>query len=633
MSDKIKLLPDSVANQIAAGEVIQRPASVVKELLENALDAGATHINLIIKDAGRTLIQITDNGHGMSATDARMCFEKHATSKITKATDLFNLHTLGFRGEALSSIAAISHVQLKTKTADNDLGTEIIIEGSELKSQENCTTSTGTSFSVKNLFYNVPARRNFLKSNTAELRHIIEEFQRVVLVNPQTAFTFYNNGSILYQLLGGSLKQRITQTIGTKNYDEKLVPIEEQTDNLKVSGYIGKPEFARKKRGEQYFFANKRFIKHPYFHHAIENAYRELIPDGAHPSYFVFLEVKPEDIDVNIHPTKIEVNFSDKQLIYAIIAAAAKRALGQYSLTPSLDFEKEDSINFQFDKNRPVKPPNIRINPDYNPFESEEQENNPRQSSNQENWSKLYEFDKQTDFKPQHHPEFNLDYSGTTDAPVANTPLSSSVQSSMSSIETADMDEKLRHNDSKSFIQLANSYVITTLKSGLIIINQKLAHERILYERYLDQYENRQISSQQLLFPVNINLSVEELSIIKEIETELKNFGFDFEYFGQSGIVINGSPMDMPESKIPLLIDEVLNNFQNSNEIDSDRKRTFALSMAHQLTIRLGQKLERSEMEELTDALFSCQVPDISIDGEPIIKTISLDDIHEKFMS
>lgn len=629
MADKIKLLPNSVANQIAAGEVIQRPASVVKELLENALDAGATHINLIIKDAGRTLIQITDNGYGMSATDARMCFEKHATSKITKAIDLFNLHTLGFRGEALSSIAAISQVQLKTKTSENELGTEIVIEGSELKSQENCTTSTGTSFSVKNLFYNVPARRNFLKSNTAELRHIIEEFQRVVLVNPDTAFTFYNNGSILYQLLGGSLKQRIIQTIGTKNYDEKLVPIEEQTENLKVSGFIGKPEFARKKRGEQYFFANNRFIKHPYFHHAIENAYRELIPDGSHPSYFIFLEVKPEDIDVNIHPTKIEVNFSDKQLIYAVLAAAAKRALGQFSLTPSLDFEQEESLNYQFDENRPIKPPSIHVNPDYNPFDQEGQQNNPRQVSNQENWSKLYEFDKQTDFKPQHSPEFNLNYS----ADSSNIGISSSAPSSMSSIDSSDIEGPLAHSNSKSFIQLAKSYVITTLKSGLIIINQKLAHERILYEKYLEQYENRQISSQQLLFPVNISLSVEELSIIKEIEPELKNFGFDFEYFGQSSIVVNGSPMDMPESRIPSIIDEILHSFQEGDKIETDRKQTFSRSMAHQLSIKSGQRLEKREMEELTDALFSCQVPDISIDGEQIIKTISLEEVQEKFMN
>jgi len=627
MSDKIKLLPDSVANQIAAGEVVQRPASVVKELLENALDAGATHINLIIKDAGRTLIQITDNGHGMSATDARMCFEKHATSKITKPEDLFNLHTLGFRGEALASIAAISHVQLKTKTADHELGTEIIIEGSELKSQENCTSPKGTSFSVKNLFYNVPARRNFLKSNTAELRHIIEEFQRVVLVNPDIAFSFYNNGNILYQLLGGSLKQRIIQVIGNKKYDERLVPIEEHTDTLIISGYIGKPEFARKTRGEQYFFANNRFIKHPYFHHAVENAFKELIPVGAHPSYFIFLEVRPEDIDVNIHPTKIEVNFTNKQVIYAILAAAAKKALGQFSLTPSLDFEQEDSMRFEFDKNRPIKPPSIKINPEYNPFDTENSEPDPRQISNHENWSKLYEFDQQTDFKPSAVRKFDLDYSSTNDThqrDVINTP---------SSMNLLPKDEEISQIKTKTFIQVGLSYVVSSVKSGMVIINQNLAHERILYEKYLEQYENRLITSQQLLFPVNINLATEELIIIKEIESELKNFGFDIEYFGQNGIVVNGSPIDVPESKISVIIDEILHSFKDGQDIKQDRKLAFARSMARQLTIKQGQKLEQSEMDELADALFSCKIPDVSIDGEQIIKTISINEIRDKFLN
>ncbi|NOR88025.1 MAG: DNA mismatch repair endonuclease MutL [Bacteroidales bacterium] len=607
MTDIIKLLPDSVANQIAAGEVIQRPASVVKELLENALDAGSTHINLIVKDAGRTLIQITDNGHGMSATDARMCFEKHATSKITHPDDLFNLNTLGFRGEALASIAAISHVQLKTKIEDQELGTEIIIEGSIFKSQENCSTASGTSFSVKNLFYNVPARRNFLKSNTAELRHIIEEFQRIVLVNPKVSFNFYNNGSILYQLQQANLKQRIAQVIG-KKYDEKLVPIEEQTDDLKITGYIGKPEFARKKRGEQYFFANNRFIKHPYFHHAVENAYRELIPDGAFPSYFIFLEVKPGDIDVNIHPTKIEVNFSNKQLIYAILAAAAKKALGQFSLTPSLDFEQEDSMRFAFDKNRPIKPPTIKINPDYNPFETEKPEPDQRQMSNQENWSKLYEFDKTA---------------SETKTPIQSTP------SVMNLIPEEDEDIQVK---TTTFIQIGFSYVVSSLKSGLVLINQQLAHERILYEKYLDQYDHKQIASQQLLFPVNINLSAEDLIIIKEIEEEIKNFGFDVEYFGQNALVIKGSPMDVSEGKIPVIFDEIIKDFQEGQAIETNRKLTFARSMARQLAIKSGQKLDQSEMSQLADALFSCQIPNISIDGEQILKTISLDEIHDKFM-
>ncbi len=608
MSDQIKLLPDSIANQIAAGEVIQRPSSVVKELLENALDAKATHINLIVKDAGRTLIQITDNGSGMSQTDARMCFEKHATSKISNADDLFNLNTLGFRGEALASIAAIAHVQLKTKTEDQELGTEIIMEGSELKSQENCSCSIGTSFSVKNLFYNVPARRNFLKSNTAELRHVIEEFQRIALVHPNVSFTFYNNGSVLHQLQKGSLKQRITQVIG-KKLDEKLVPIEEQTEDLKIHGFIGKPEFSRKKRGEQYFFANHRFIKHPYFHHAIENAYKELIPDGSFPSYFIYLQVQPEEIDVNIHPTKIEVNFSNKQLIYAILAAAAKKALGQFSLTPSLDFEQEESMSFQFSREKAIKPPSIKINPEYNPFESEKA-TDPRQISNQENWSKLYNFNEENN-------ETVEPYNAPTSVPSGINFLP----------ETNDQSPSLNN----TFIQIGLSFVISSVKSGMVIIDQKLAHERILYEKYLEQYENRQIASQQLLFPVNMNMSAEELSIIQELKDELINFGFDIKTFGHNGIVINGSPTEITESKIPEIIDEIINHFLDGKHLDQDRKLAFARTMARQLAIKYGQKLKQSEMEELADALFSCTIPDVSIDGEQIFKTIGIEEIKSLF--
>lgn len=607
MPDKIKLLPDSVANQIAAGEVIQRPASVVKELLENALDAGATQINLIVKDAGRTLIQITDNGIGMSATDARMCFEKHATSKIKQPDDLFKLHTFGFRGEALASIAAIAHVELKTKTADEELGTEILIEGSKLKSQQSCSTPTGTSFSIKNLFFNVPARRNFLKSNPAELRHIIEEFQRVVMINPHVNFSFYNNGEVLYQLKSAPLKMRIAQALGQKNLDEKLVPLSEETENLKISGFIGKPEFARKKRGEQYFFANGRFIKHPYFNHAVEMAYSELIPDGSYPTYFILMEVPPEDIDVNIHPTKVEVNFVDKQLIYAILTSSVKKALGQFSLTPSLDFDKEASMDFNIPKDRPIKAPTITINPDYNPFELEKPQKSERQINNEQNWDKLY--------------DFGSPKSGTQ----AISP--SGIDSSMNIYS----DETPHKDHIQTFLQVANTYVVSAIKSGLVLVNQQMAHERILYEKFLEQYEQRQISTQQLLFPVNLSLSANELSAVKEIEEELKRFGFDFEYFGQTGIVINGCPMDISESKISIIIEDILKNLDQGSQLDQDLKTTFAQTMARQLSIKKGQKLAISEMEQLMDALFSCQLPYVSIDGEPTIKTLGLEEVEMLF--
>jgi DNA mismatch repair protein MutL len=610
MADIIKLLPDSVANQIAAGEVIQRPASVVKELMENALDAGATQINLIIKDAGRTLIQVIDNGCGMSATDARMCFEKHATSKINTADDLFRLNTLGFRGEALASIAAISHVELKTKTEFEDIGTHIIMEGSQIKSQENCTTATGTSFSIKNLFYNVPARRNFLKSNPAELRHIIDEFERVVLVNPETGFTFYNNGAILYQLKPSALKVRIAQTIGQKNYEEKLVPVSEQTETLKIYGFVGKPEFARKKRGEQYFFANNRFIKQPYFHHAVETAYSELIPDSSFPAYFIFLEVDPQNIDVNIHPTKIEVNFVDKQLIYAVLSASVKKALGQFSLSPSLDFEQEQSLNFHFPSDRPIVLPTIRVNQAYNPFETEKPLPNPRQQSNRENWTNLYDI-------PTHIAQ--------------PTATAINFEKAVSSINQIPDDDKPMQAEARSFIQMGQSYIVASIKSGLVLVQQQLAHERILYEKFLEQYENKQIAVQQLLFPVHINLTPDELSLVKEIEDEIKGFGFDFEYFGQSAIVVNGSPMDVAESKISTILDEIIHNLELGKSPRQEQKTTFAMGMARQLAIRAGQKLDTKEMALLIDALFSCQVPEVSIDGEPILKTLTLAEIHKKF--
>ncbi len=610
MADIIKLLPDSVANQIAAGEVIQRPASVVKELMENALDAGATQINLIIKDAGRTLIQLIDNGCGMSATDARMCFEKHATSKINTADDLFRLNTLGFRGEALASIAAISHVELKTKTEFEDIGTHIIMEGSQIKSQENCTTATGTSFSIKNLFYNVPARRNFLKSNPAELRHIIDEFERVVLVNPETGFTFYNNGAILYQLKPSALKVRIAQTIGQKNYEEKLVPVSEQTETLKIYGFVGKPEFARKKRGEQYFFANNRFIKQPYFHHAVETAYSELIPDSSFPAYFIFLEVDPQNIDVNIHPTKIEVNFVDKQLIYAVLSASVKKALGQFSLSPSLDFEQEQSLNFHFPSDRPIVLPTIRVNQAYNPFETEKPLPNPRQQSNRENWTNLYDI-------PTHIAQ--------------PTATAINFEKAVSSINQIPDDDKPMQAEARSFIQMGQSYIVASIKSGLVLVQQQLAHERILYEKFLEQYENKQIAVQQLLFPVHINLTPDELSLVKEIEDEIKGFGFDFEYFGQSAIVVNGSPMDVAESKISTILDEIIHNLELGKSPRQEQKTTFAMGMARQLAIRAGQKLDTKEMALLIDALFSCQVPEVSIDGEPILKTLTLAEIHKKF--
>lgn len=601
MADIIQLLPDVVANQIAAGEVIQRPASVVKELLENALDAGATEISLIIKEAGKTLIQVVDNGKGMSETDARLCFEKHATSKIKSADDLFSLTTMGFRGEAMASIAAISHVELKTKQTENELGTCISIEGSEVVSQNSCQHQNGTSILVKNLFYNVPARRNFLKSHTAELRHIIDEFQRVALTSPEVAYSFYNNGQILFQLKVSNLKQRIVGIFGA-NYNERLVPLEQETEHVSIFGFVGKPEFAKKTRGEQFFFANSRFIKHPYFHHAVANTFQELIPENAVPSYFIFIEVDPKAIDVNIHPTKVEVNFLDKQLIYAVLGSSIKKALAEHNLTPSLDFETEPSLNFDFPADRPIRPPQIKIDPGYNPFESStnttpnyQKEKDP----NLEHWQKLYT---------------------PTEKPTENQ-----------YIDNFEPNNQPLEDNQHHVIQSGLKYIITSVKSGLMVINQQLAHERILFEEYSSRFQSGKSPSQQLLFPIQLHFSVSDSEIIKELLSDLREIGFDLEQFGQQNYVANGAPPEVKESQIQTILEQIIENHKSVKHFDQDRKINFAKSMARQIAIKAGQRLKTEEMTQLINALFACQVPEQSPGGQTIIKIIGLEELDEKF--
>ncbi|MDA3906842.1 MAG: DNA mismatch repair endonuclease MutL [Bacteroidales bacterium] len=603
MADIIQLLPDSVANQIAAGEVIQRPASVVKELLENALDAGATEISLIIKEAGKTLVQVVDNGFGMSETDARLCFEKHATSKIKTADDLFSLSTMGFRGEALASIAAISHVELKSKQPDNELGTCILIEGSEVISQNSCQNQTGTSISVKNLFYNVPARRNFLKSNTAELRHIIDEFQRVALTSPDVAYTFYNNGHILFQLKTANLKQRIIGIFGA-NYIERLVPLKQESDHVNIYGFIGKPEFAKKTRGEQFFFANNRFIKHPYFHHAVNNTFQELIPENAIPSYFIFIEVDPKSIDVNIHPTKVEVNFLDKRLIYAILGSSIKKALAENNLTPALDFETEPGLNFDFSADRPINPPQIKINPDYNPFESDSKPASSFQKEKDVNlphWEKLY--DSPIDIPTEKEYSVHFESKQQTNA------------------------EENKHN----VVQGGLKYIITSVKSGLMIINQQLAHERILFEKYRDQFQSGKNTSQQLLFPIQLHFTMADSEIVQQLLPDLKEIGFDLEQFSQQNFVATGTPPEVLESQIQSILEQIIENHKAIKDFDKDRKINFAKSMARQLAIKAEKRLKTEEMTQLINELFACQIPDKSPGGQTIIKIISTQDIDEKF--
>ncbi len=594
MSDIIHLLPDHVANQIAAGEVIQRPSSAVKELVENSVDSGATNIKLIIKDAGRTLIQVTDNGSGMSETDARMCFERHATSKIREADDLYSIKSMGFRGEAMASIAAISQVELKTKTKDTELGTLINIEGSKIKTQENCATNKGTSISIKNLFFNVPARRNFLKSDNVELKHIIEEFTRVALANPSINFTFYHNDNEVYNLKKSNLIQRISSMNG-KNYNEKLVPIKEEISLTSISGFIGKPEFARKTRGEQYFFVNNRFIKSGYLHHAIVSAYTDLIPKEQIPSYFLFFEINPILIDINIHPTKTEIKFEDEKSIYAILRACAKKALGQHNITPTIDFNKDPSFDTIAPKDANLKMPKIKVDDSYNPFEKKINPN----KNNTENWENLFELSQSEEQK------------------ISENRI---VQSSLENFE--DFNQKI-------LFQIQEKYILSPIKSGIMIVHQQRAHQKILYNKYLNFREK--IDSQQLLFPKTIELSPQDFNLIKEMSEELNESGFIFDFLGKNSLVVLGIPSDLNQEEINLSFDDILEEFKNSENSSLKNNEKMAKAIAVSSSIRSGRKLNQLEMSSLIDQLFELELPNIGIYKKNTFVTISMDEIANKF--
>ena len=602
MSDIIQLLPDHVANQIAAGEVVQRPASVVKELLENAIDANATDIKLIIKEAGKILIQVIDNGKGMSQTDARLSFERHATSKIKKAEDLFNLHTKGFRGEALASIAAIAHVDLKTKQPESDLGTYIKIEGSTLISQENIATSNGTSIAVKNLFYNIPARRNFLKSNTIETRHIVNEFQRVALAHPQIAFSFYHNENEIYNLLSSNLRQRIVAILGKKT-NEKLVPINEVTDVVEINGFVTKPEFAKKKRGEQFFFVNDRFIKNAYLNHAVSSAFESLLSGGYYPTYFLFLTVPTKSIDINIHPTKTEIKFDDEKTLYAILRSTIKHSLGQYNVAPVLDFERSASFDTPYEfKDKKTLTPKVTVDPNFNPFKSEERSTPKFQYKREEttNWQSLY-----------------------TGLDVENIEVESeTVNSKLFSEEKS---------NSKTY-QIHNKYIVSSIKSGIVYINQHLAHQRILYEEFLENITVKEAMSQQLLFPLEISFNKSDISLIKEIKEDLESVGFLFDSILDDTIVVKGIPVNITESQITIIIEQLLEDIKNDiPDASFSQLDIMAKSLAKSLAIKTGSKLDLKEQEELVNKLFSCKQPDLSPFGKTTFVTINIDEIDKKF--
>ncbi|MGK0446669.1 MAG: DNA mismatch repair protein MutL [Polaribacter sp.] len=604
MSDIIQLLPDHVANQIAAGEVVQRPASVVKELLENAIDAGATSIKLLLKDAGKTLIQVLDDGKGMSATDARMSFERHATSKIKKAEDLFNLCTKGFRGEALASIAAIAHVELKTKQANEELGTSIKIEGSKVISQDFISTSKGTSIAVKNLFYNIPARRNFLKSNTVETRHIIDEFQRVALAHPTIAFLMHHNNNEVYHLKSSNLRKRIVSVFGTK-MNEKLVPINEQTDIVSIEGFVAKPEFSKRKRGEQFFFVNDRFIKSSYLNHAVVNAFDGLLEQGSHPSYFLYLTVPANTIDINIHPTKTEIKFDNEKALYAMLRATVKHSLGQYNVAPILDFNRDSNLDTPYHLNTntsSAKTPRISVDPDFNPFKELEQKeirfpyNREKQT---ESWESLYTSTAVTDEERQS--------------------------------ELFDNQQEIKTQ--KTF-QIQRKYLLSSIKSGVVLINQSLAHQRILYEDFLESITVKEANSQQLLFPVKISFSPQEIEMIYTMKAELENAGFSFDDFTKESVTIKGIPVSVTESKITIILEELLNDI-NLEVPDASFSHfdVMAKSFAKTLSIKTGTQLSEREQESLVNNLFSCKEPTISPFGKSTFKTLTLNEIDNLFNS
>ena len=600
MLDIIKLLPDSVANQIAAGEVIQRPASAVKELMENALDAGATQIDLVVKDAGKSMIMVVDNGCGMSETDARMCFERHATSKISKAEDLFAIRTMGFRGEALASIAAIAQVELKTRRMEDEVGVKIVNEGSVVKEQTLVPMQPGTTFTVKNLFFNVPARRNFLKSPQAEMRHIVEEFTRVSLMSPDIGFTLNSDGKEVYHLYPGNLKQRIMGLFGS-NYEEKLLPVRQEAERVRIDGYIVKAEYAKKTRGEQYFFVNKRFIKHAYLHHAIENAFMEMIPKDSFPGYFLNIEVDPSDIDINIHPTKTEVNFLDVKLVYAILHAAVRKAIGQHNLSPMIDFEESADLNNDFGAamgmSQPMAIPNIPIDPNFNPFRKESA---PRES----HWEGSYQ--------PQRNAstgDWRLLYGERTDLPN----------------ETIETKEETKPNS--QYLQVNQSYIVTAVKSGLLLIDQHLAHSRVLFEKYLKELENHSGVSQQELFPQALSLNVNDASLLKEMLPELENLGFVLEQANPTTFMINGTPTDAAGCDAVALLEKILDNYKiNRTDLQLDRKLNLAKTMAMQLSIKAQTKLTETEMQNIVDQLFACNVAEVAPNGKKIYVIINMED-------
>jgi DNA mismatch repair protein MutL len=637
MTDIIQLLPDSIANQIAAGEVIQRPASAVKELLENAIDAGASTIKLILKDAGKTLIQVIDDGCGMSETDARMCFERHATSKIRTSEDLFNIRTMGFRGEALASIAAIAQVELRSRRRTDELGVKIIIEGFELKSQEACQAPAGTNFSIKNLFFNVPARRNFLKSNTIELRHIMDEFERVAMTTPSVFFSLHHNGQEIFHLPAGNHRQRIVGILG-KDTNKKLVPVQEETDVVSITGFVGKPEFAKKTRGEQFFFVNNRFIKSPYLNHAVQSAFEDLMPKDSFPMYFLFIEIDPARIDINVHPTKQEIKFEDERIVYNYLKVAVRHALGASAVTPMLDFEQEQGLgqSYMIPRN-----PNRQASTDTrfdsgkpSGFEQTKNDINFKkpsalEKSNLQNWEKLYEvfdvkvtetFENQELTEMQEYDDGSLTFESNFET-VDNTLMIDDTEGSFS-------------RQQKDPYQIHNSYIVSQIKSGFLLIDQQAASERILYEHYLTLLDEKHISTQTQLFPKTLHFSPSDAVILKEILPDINRLGFDVQEFGGESFIVHGLPSDWKQGKDEQkIIESLLEQYKVEIDLHLDMSERIARSLARSAAVKRTTPLSIREMHEVIDQLFACAMPFKSPNGRNCFISFDLEDLQKQFLS
>ena len=590
MPDIIQLLPDNIANQIAAGEVIQRPASAVKELLENAVDAGADEITLLINDAGKALVQVVDNGRGMSETDARMAFERHATSKIRNIEDLFRIRTMGFRGEALASIAAVAQVELKTRRPEDEAGTYIEIENSLVRKQEPVAIPVGTSIAMKNLFFNVPARRNFLKSNASELKHIIDEFIRVAMSFPNIFFSMVSNGQQVFHLEKGTLKQRIVQLLGN-NYNARLVAVQEQTDYLNIQGFVGKPESAKKTRGDQYLFVNNRFIKSAYLNHAMMNAFAEMIPKDSFPMYALFIDLDPSQLDINVHPTKQEIKFEDEKIVYAFVQSAVKHSLAQFSITPTLDFDLDPSIQNLDAVSQPfseVKKATAAASSLFKTFTRKHQSHFIESKSDLKNWKDFYEKDETQSTKTE------------------------------GQVEAAKLIPENKDQATGPVFQLLNSYIVVPGTKGYLLLHQQNAHERILYERFAKAVAGRPIATQQSLFPATMELSPADAALLGGLLSDMNLLGYHLEPFGNNSFVVQGTPADVVQGNEKQAIENLLEQYKHfSNELKFDKREKLLRAMAFQQSVKAGTSLTEKEMQTMTEELFSCNTPNMTAGGKP----------------